>query len=203
MAVTPTDPQFACNRELSTAAEYCSQESVQAVQSRRRKIAPLMSPCLFGHGAGMYGVELYAAVRLAIVGDVLSHTEADRRFGIDRRTVKKLLSHSAPPAYRRAKPVRRPKLDGSPASSTRSFRRTSLRCCSASSGTRRIGFSSVCGGSQPPRPTFDRNPDLIRFNPLIYREDLVHPGRVACQEIPMMPRAPAAARHFGTSVLSP
>ena len=34
------------------------------------------------------------------------------RFGIDRRTVKKMLSYSAPPGYRRRKPVRRPKLDG-------------------------------------------------------------------------------------------
>ena len=60
----------------------------------------------------MYGVELYAAVRLAVVDEGLSHHEAARRFGIDRRTVKKMLSYSAPPGYRRTKPVRRPKLDG-------------------------------------------------------------------------------------------
>ena len=60
----------------------------------------------------MYGVELYAAVRLAVVDEGLSHHEACRRFGIDRRTVKKMLSYSAPPGYRRTKPVRRPKLDG-------------------------------------------------------------------------------------------
>ena len=63
-------------------------------------------------GRGMYGVELYAAVRLAVVDEGLSHHEAARRFGIDRRTVKKMLSYSAPPGYRRTKPVRRPKLDG-------------------------------------------------------------------------------------------
>ena len=34
----------------------------------------------------MYGVELYAAVRLAVVDEGLSHHEAGRRFGIDRRT---------------------------------------------------------------------------------------------------------------------
>ena len=39
----------------------------------------------------MYGVELYAAVRLAVVDEGLSHHEAGRRFGIDRRTVKKML----------------------------------------------------------------------------------------------------------------
>ena len=44
--------------------------------------------------------------------DRSSHREAARRFGIDRRTVKKMLSYSAPPGYRRTKPVRRPKLDG-------------------------------------------------------------------------------------------
>ena len=60
----------------------------------------------------MYGVELYAAVRLAVVDEGLSHHEAGRRFGIDRRTVKKMLTYSAPPGYRRTKPVRRPKLDG-------------------------------------------------------------------------------------------
>ena len=60
----------------------------------------------------MYGVELYAAVRLAVVDEGLSHHEAGRRFGIDRRTEKKMLSYSAPPGYRRTKPVRRPKLDG-------------------------------------------------------------------------------------------
>ena len=60
----------------------------------------------------MYGVELYAAVRLAVVDAGLGHHEAGRRFGIDRRTVKKMLTYSAPPGYRRTKPVRRPKLDG-------------------------------------------------------------------------------------------
>ena len=60
----------------------------------------------------MYGVEFYAVVRLAVVDEGLSHHEAGRRFGIDRRTVKKMLSYSAPPGYRRTKPVGRPKLDG-------------------------------------------------------------------------------------------
>ena len=58
----------------------------------------------------MYGVELYRDVRLAVVDEGLSHREAARRFGIDRRTVKKMLSYSAPPGYRRSKPAPRPKL---------------------------------------------------------------------------------------------
>ena len=36
---------------------------------------------------------------------------AGRVFGIDRRTVEKMLRLSVPPGYRRKKPVRRPKLD--------------------------------------------------------------------------------------------
>ena len=56
-------------------------------------------------------MELYAQVRLAVVDEGLSHGEAARRFGIDRRTVKKMLSYSAPPGYRRTMPVRRPKLE--------------------------------------------------------------------------------------------
>ena len=67
-----------------------------------------MAPCLWWRGAGLYGVELYAAVRLAVVEEGLSHREAARRFGIDRRTVKKMLRYSAPPGYRQTKPVRRP-----------------------------------------------------------------------------------------------
>ncbi len=60
----------------------------------------------------MYGVELYREVRLAVFDEGLTQREAARRFGIDRRTVKKMLSYSAPPGYRRSKPVRRPKLEG-------------------------------------------------------------------------------------------
>ena len=97
----------------------------------------------------MYGVELYAAVRLAVVDEGLSHHEAGRRFGIDRRTVKKMLSYSAPPGYRRTKPVKRPKLDGFPPAivDANSWRRTRIRRCRASSVTRRTGYSSGCGTS--------------------------------------------------------
>ena len=74
----------------------------------------------------MYGVELYAAVRLAVVDEGLSHHEAGRRFGIDRRTVKKMLSYSAPPGYRRSKPVRRPKLSSAIARSQPNRSRNAL-----------------------------------------------------------------------------
>ena len=57
-------------------------------------------------------MELYAAVQLAIVEEGLSHHEAGGGSALTAGTVKKMLSYSAPPGYRRRKPVRRPKLDG-------------------------------------------------------------------------------------------
>lgn len=59
----------------------------------------------------MYHVDLYRRVRLASHHDGLSGREAARRFGVDRKTVAKILKHSTPPGYRRDKPVERPKLD--------------------------------------------------------------------------------------------
>ena len=59
----------------------------------------------------MFGVDLYGRVRLAVLGRGLSQREAARRFGIDRGTVLKMVSHSAPPGYRRTIEPRRPKLD--------------------------------------------------------------------------------------------
>ena len=47
----------------------------------------------------MYRVEMYARVRRAC------------RVGLDRKTVRKMLSFSVPPGYRRSMPRRRPKLD--------------------------------------------------------------------------------------------
>jgi transposase len=59
----------------------------------------------------MYSVELYARVRRACHVDGLSERAAAQLFGIDRKTVSKILKHSVPPGYRRSKPPVRPKLD--------------------------------------------------------------------------------------------
>jgi hypothetical protein len=59
----------------------------------------------------MKGVELYAQVRYAVQIDGLSRREAARRYGIDPRTVAKMLAFSVPPGYRRSRPPARPKLD--------------------------------------------------------------------------------------------
>ena len=59
----------------------------------------------------MKGVELYAQVRYAVRIEGLSRREAARRYGIDPRTVAKMLVFSVPPGYRRQRPPARPKLD--------------------------------------------------------------------------------------------
>ena len=56
-------------------------------------------------------MELYARVRYAVRIEGLSHREAGRRFGIDPRTVAKMMQFSVPPGYRRKRPPARPKLD--------------------------------------------------------------------------------------------
>ena len=59
----------------------------------------------------MRTVELYARVRHAVMIEGLSERAAAERFGINPRTVSKMLKFSAPPGYRRSKPPCRPKLD--------------------------------------------------------------------------------------------
>jgi len=57
----------------------------------------------------MKGVELYARVRFAVQIEGVSQREAARRFGIDPRTVAKMLAFSVPPGYRRSRPPAQPK----------------------------------------------------------------------------------------------
>ncbi len=59
----------------------------------------------------MKGVELYGRVRYAVQIEGLSHRAAARRFGIDPRTVAKMMRFTAPPGYVRTKPPAKPKLD--------------------------------------------------------------------------------------------
>ena len=60
----------------------------------------------------MYSVDLYARVRRACHVDGLSKSAAGRLFGIDRKTVAKMLTHSVPLGYQRTAAPIRPKLDG-------------------------------------------------------------------------------------------
>src|SRR5260370_24285736 len=59
----------------------------------------------------MKRVELYGQVRRAVYVEGMSRREAARRWGIDPRTVAKMLAFSVPPGYRRSRPPARPKLD--------------------------------------------------------------------------------------------
>ncbi|MBF0252111.1 MAG: hypothetical protein HQL35_15975 [Alphaproteobacteria bacterium] len=56
-------------------------------------------------------MDLYRQVRLACHHDHLSRREAARRFGVDRKTISKILAHAEPPGYQRSGPPKRPKLD--------------------------------------------------------------------------------------------
>jgi transposase len=60
----------------------------------------------------MKAVDLYARVRRACHVEGMSQRQAARLFGIDPKTVAKMLRFSVPPGYRRSQPPVRPKLDG-------------------------------------------------------------------------------------------
>lgn len=59
----------------------------------------------------MKTVELYARVRHAVLIEGISERAAADRFGINARTIAKMLKFSVPPGYVRTKPPFRPKLD--------------------------------------------------------------------------------------------
>jgi hypothetical protein len=90
-------------------------------------------------------VELYGRVRYAVQIEGLSNREAARRFGIDPRTVAKMLVFSVPPGYRRSLPPKRPKLDPFIGLIDRILGR--IRAGQRSSGTPRSESSSGCATS--------------------------------------------------------
>lgn len=59
----------------------------------------------------MYSVELYSRVRRACHVEGMSQRATARHFGIDRKTVAKILKHAVPPGYQRTQSPFRPKLD--------------------------------------------------------------------------------------------
>jgi transposase len=58
----------------------------------------------------MYTVELYAKIRRAVLVDGKSQRQVAEEFGINRKTVKKMLLNPLPPGYVREKAIRLPKL---------------------------------------------------------------------------------------------
>ena len=55
-------------------------------------------------------MEVYGRVRRAVQVEGMSVRQAAGEFGLSRNTIRKMLQYSAPPGYRREKPVARPKL---------------------------------------------------------------------------------------------
>src|SRR5712675_1288515 len=93
----------------------------------------------------MKRVELYGQVRRAVYVEGLSRREAARRFGIDPRTVAKMLAFSVAPGYRRGRPPARPKLDPFVGIIDRILEEDKGQ--PPSSSLPRSGFSSGCGTS--------------------------------------------------------
>lgn len=91
-------------------------------------------------------MELYGQVRQAVRIEGLSRREAARRFGIDPRTVAKMLMFSVPPGYRRSGSPARPKLDPF-VGLIDQILEEELRAVQRSSVTRRSGSSSGCAPS--------------------------------------------------------
>jgi hypothetical protein len=60
----------------------------------------------------MKQVELCRGFRYAVRIEGLSERAAARRFGIDPRTVAKMIRFSVPPGYRHTRPPVKPKLGG-------------------------------------------------------------------------------------------
>ena len=61
-------------------------------------------------GLGIYTVEIYLKVRLA-VSEGMTQRQAAKHFNISRDSVAKMLSYSTPPGYQRRSSIQRPKLD--------------------------------------------------------------------------------------------
>ena len=59
----------------------------------------------------MFKVQIYAKVRQAYNIEDKSQRHISREFGLNRRTVQKMLEHSTPPGYERRKGIVSPKLD--------------------------------------------------------------------------------------------
>ena len=66
-------------------------------------------------GLGIYTVEIYLKVRLA-VSEGMTQRQAAKHFNISRDSVAKMLSYSTPPGYQRRSSIQRPKLDASTSS---------------------------------------------------------------------------------------
>lgn len=60
----------------------------------------------------MYGVNMYAQVRIDCLVEGLSMRQASQKYGVDRRTIKKMLGNAIYKGYCRTKEVKRPRIEG-------------------------------------------------------------------------------------------
>lgn len=58
----------------------------------------------------MYKVDIYLRIRQACLVDGKSRRQVSKEFGVNRRTITKILKHSIPPGYQRQKVILKPKL---------------------------------------------------------------------------------------------
>jgi len=56
-------------------------------------------------------MELWTEVRRRVLTGELSRRQAAKEYGLNYRTVRKIVDHVEPPGYRRAKPRQRPKME--------------------------------------------------------------------------------------------
>ena len=97
----------------------------------------------------MKAVDLYARVRRACHVEGMSQRQAARVFGIDPKTVAKMLRFSVPPGYRRSKPPARPKLDAFTGASGSSLGRAAGLLRRYPGGTEKRSIFATVFGSMP------------------------------------------------------
>ena len=104
-------------REKGGLAEICIRRAKNpslkrpADRYRRSKNPAADGLCRKATGAGDEGRGALRSGAFCRSDPRVSQREAARRFGIDPRTVAKMLAYSVPPGYRRSRPPARPKLD--------------------------------------------------------------------------------------------
>ena len=127
----------------------------------------------------MYRVEMYARVRRACRVEGMSTREASRVFGVDRKTVRKMLSFSVPPGYRRGQAATAAEAGSVHGKSWIGSWKT-IGPATASNGTRRSGSSTVSGDEYGFTGGYTIVKDYVRERRLRSREmfvPLVHsPG---------------------------
>ena len=98
-------------KELRTAERDQSTEAAAlCCCGRRKEVVEPFPFCGSRKGVRICSVELYLRVRRACA-EGMSQCKAAKTFDISRDTVRKMMSFSGPPGYRRQARVRRPRLD--------------------------------------------------------------------------------------------